>query len=116
MNRTAARYWLPLFFLFTASPLLATSYTASPSGNWSSASTWGGAGVPGAGDTATVTSWTVTLDVPVSVATLTVNGATITGTQSLSATSAFNWNGGTLSGAGTTTIPAASTMTLGGYG
>ena len=32
----------------------ATAYTASQTGNWASSSTWGGAGVPGAGDTATV--------------------------------------------------------------
>jgi hypothetical protein len=38
------------------------AYTSSQTGNWSSASTWGGAGVPGNGDTATVNN-AVTVDV-----------------------------------------------------
>src|ERR1043165_183993 len=90
-DRLAVRLaWCFLIFVATSLPLGAATFTASQSGNWSSASTSGGAGVPGAGDTATITSFTVTLDVPVSVATLTLNGGTITGTQSLSVTSAFN--------------------------
>jgi hypothetical protein len=32
-------------------PMLATSYTASLTGNWANILTWGGAGVPGCGDT-----------------------------------------------------------------
>ena len=60
-------------FVAAATPLSATTYTSSQSGNWSSSSTWGGVGVPGAGDTASVGN-VVTLDVPVTVATLTLTG------------------------------------------
>jgi len=116
-DRLAVRLtWCFLFLAIAALPLGAATFTASQSGNWSSASTWGGAGVPGSGDTATITSFTVTLDVNATVATLTLNSGTITGTQSLTVTSAFNWNGGTLSGASTTTIPSGSTLTVGGGG
>ena len=50
-------------FLFAAAAtrLFAATYTSSQSGNWCSLSTWGGVGVPGAGDTANVLH-TVTLD------------------------------------------------------
>src|SRR6266542_5514955 len=107
-------WWCFLVLAASAAPLLASTFTSSQSGNWSSASTWGGSGVPGAGDTATV-NHAVTLDVPVTVANVTLTG-TLTGSQSISVTTAFNWNGGTMSGSGTTTIPAASTMTLGSAG
>ena len=102
------------FLLVAGLPLGAASFTSSQNGNWSASSTWGGAGVPGAGDTASIGN-TVTLDVPVTVATLTLTG-TLTGPQPVSVTSAFNWNGGTQSGSGTTTIPSGSVMTLGSYG
>src|ERR1051326_8432522 len=116
-DRLAVRLaWCFLFLVATSLPLGAATFTASQSGNWSSASTWGGAGVPGSGDTATIPGFTVTLDVNVTVATLALNSGTITGTQALTVTSALNWNGGTLSGAGTTTIPSGSVLTVGGGG
>lgn len=100
--------------LATAVPSFAASYTSSTSGNWSSASTWGGAGVPGAGDAATVSGGNVvTLDVPVTVANATLNGGQITGTNPLNVTTLFTWNGGTLAGASTMTVAAAI---LGGSG
>ncbi|HKS22368.1 MAG TPA: LamG-like jellyroll fold domain-containing protein [Thermoanaerobaculia bacterium] len=105
-----------LLVLGAASPLAAAVFTSSQSGNWSSASTWGGAGVPIAGDTATIQSGhTVTLDVPVTVGTVNLTG-TLTGTQNIAVTTAFNWNGGTMSGAATTSIPSGSVMTMGGGG
>src|ERR1051326_6105805 len=116
-DRLAVRLaWCFLFLVATSLPLGAATSPASQSGNWSSASTWGGAGVPGSGDTATIPGFTVTLDVNVTVATLALNSGTITGTQALTVTSALNWNGGTLSGAGTTTIPSGSVLTVGGGG
>src|SRR5205807_1939919 len=48
-------------------------------------------------------------------ANLTLAG-TVTGTQSLTVTTTFNWNGGTQSGGGTTTIPSGATTNVGGYG
>jgi uncharacterized repeat protein (TIGR01451 family) len=114
MSRLGTRFALLVFSLFAAIPMFAATFTSSQNGNWSSASTWGGAGVPGAGDTATV-NHIVTLDIPVSVATLTLTG-TVTGTQSLTVTTTFNWNGGVQSGGGTTTIASGATTNLGGYG
>src|SRR5262249_37507012 len=91
-------------------------YTSSQNGNWSASSTWGGAGVPGASDTAIISSGTtVTVDVVVSVANVTMTG-NLNGPQSLTVTTLFNWNGGTQSGSGKTAIPSGSVMSLGGYG
>jgi hypothetical protein len=116
MNRFAMRRWLFVFVIFSATPLFATSFTSTQSGNWSSAATWGGGGVPGSSDSATVSGGnTVTLDVPVTVSSVTLGG-TLTGTQSLTVTSAFNWSGGTNSGAGTTTIQSGATMNVSNYG
>jgi len=54
------------------------SYTSSGSGNWSSASTWGGAGVPTDGDSVTIASGhVVTYDaniVGAGLAALTITG------------------------------------------
>src|SRR5258708_2345388 len=62
MIRSVVRLLTPfLFGAAAATPLFATTYTSSQSGNWSSSSTWGGMGVPSAGDTANVPH-TVTLD------------------------------------------------------
>src|SRR2546421_5097776 len=106
-----------LILIFAATPLFAASFSSTTSGNWSSVSTWGGAGVPGSGDTATVNGGhVVTLDIPVTVATLTLGGGQINGTQSIAVTSAFNWNSGTLSGGGNITNTATSTATLNGAG
>ena len=117
MNRLLARSSLFIAFsVITAVPLSATSYTSSQSGNWSSASTWGNAGVPGSADTVSILGGhTVTLDVPATVTNLTLTG-NVTGSQNLIVTSTFNWNGGTQSGSGTTSIPAAAVMNLSGYG
>src|SRR5205085_10778356 len=112
MSRSGARSLIVLLVLAATAQLSAATFTATQSGNWSSASTWGGAGVPGAGDTATVNGGhVVTLDVPVTVATLTLSGGQIAGSQSLAVTSTFNWNSGTLSGSGSTT---AAAVRLGG--
>lgn len=54
-----------LFLLLCfSSPAWATAYTQSTTGNWNSAATWGGVGIPGNGDTATCTAGD-TLTVPV---------------------------------------------------
>ena len=43
-------------------PLWAANYTTSGSGDWNASATWGGAGVPGNGDTATINGgYTVTI-------------------------------------------------------
>lgn len=52
------------------------AFTSSQTGNWSSSSTWGGAGVPGAGDTASIGAHTVTVDVNTTVGTSPNNATT----------------------------------------
>lgn len=69
------------------------SYTASQSGNWNSASTWGGSGIPGSGDTAVLGSYTVTVP---SGYTATVGASGATGTTAITGGS-----GGSLIVAGT---------------
>ena len=52
----------------------AAAFSSTQSGSWGSASTWGGAGVPGAGDSVTINSGhTVTLDTIRSCGDLTIN-------------------------------------------
>jgi len=65
MSRSSSivRLLTSCLLLAVAIPLGAATFTSSQNGNWSASSTWGGAGVPGAGDTANV-GHTVTLDVP----------------------------------------------------
>ena len=54
----------------TATLVGAIAYTSAGSGNWSTPGTWTPNGVPGAGDTVTITSGhTVTVDVPVTIGT-----------------------------------------------
>src|ERR1043166_3426872 len=109
VRSSAWRFVAVCLFLAAVAPLHAATYSSTQTGNWSSASTWGGAGVPGAGDSATVNGGhVVTLDTSVTVATLTLSGGQITGTNSLNVTTAFNWNSGTLSGASTMTIASGS--------
>ncbi len=45
-------------FIIGAHPTIAGTFASTQSGSWGSAATWGGAGVPGCGDTVTVSSGT----------------------------------------------------------
>lgn len=57
----------------------ATSYTATTTGAWNSATTWGGAGVPGVGDTAACSvAITITVSASTSVGTSPASGNVIT--------------------------------------
>jgi hypothetical protein len=56
-----------ILFLSACLPAFGAAFTASVTGDWSSSATWGGAGVPGIGDTATVNSG-ITVTVPASTA------------------------------------------------
>lgn len=68
---------------------------------WTSCSTGAGpgpgpAGTPGAADFAQIGSGTVNLDVPVTVAGLTLNGGVLQGANSITVVSDLTWNGGEL--------------------
>jgi len=97
------------------------SYTSSGSGNWSSASTWGGAGVPTDGDSVTIGSGhVVTYDaniVGTGLAALTISGELTWSTDGTARTLKMASNAN-ITGAGTLTvgtdaapIPAPSTST-----
>lgn len=95
-----------------------SAYTSTQSGNWSSASTWGGSGPPANGDTATVaTGHAVTIDTDTTVGAsgaaatvaITVNA---TGTLTLAAGKVLTLRGNLLIGNTTFTMAAGSTLTF----
>jgi hypothetical protein len=92
------------FFCFTPHSF-ATTYTASQTGNWSSSSTWGGAGVPGIGDTAIINAaYTVTVDASTTVAAVTMSAGAITQNANLNVM-------GTYAQSGTSTFTCSSPST-----
>ncbi len=87
------------------------------SNDWNSAhwSSCGGAGFPGSGDTATISSGTVHLTASQAAGGLTFSGGTIDGAGTLTISSgAMAWSGGGMSGTGSTVIAAGATLTIGG--
>lgn len=118
-----------LLFLTGRAETLTWANTAG--GSWSQAVNWSPNKVPIAADTAQITTpgtYLVTIDTPASVTQLTVGAAsgtqsvrltpegsiTLTGAGSFKTNTAFDWNGGTLAGAGTFNF--AGTVTLTGAG
>ena len=100
---------LVLVLLVSCVAAFPASYTSSQSGNWNQASTWGGAGVPGAGDTCTISNVTVTLSDSRTVGT-DVGGSTacsVTGTGALTIAS-----GGNLSLHGDLSLDRATTFAI----
>ncbi|MEQ2005856.1 MAG: SBBP repeat-containing protein [Limisphaerales bacterium] len=83
-------------------------------GNWNDPAGWTPRGVPGVMDTATINSGTVQLTNTVTVAGLTLGAATLDGAGSLTVRSSMAWSGGTMSGAGTTTIVNGAVLTVSG--
>ena len=107
------------------SSAFAANYTASVSGNWNSAATWGGAGIPGAGDAVTISS-AITVTVPsgytascTSIAinantTTTVNGiAFADNTSILNVSGAITTTNSGVGGALTNIAVGAGTLTAG---
>lgn len=89
-------------------------------GDWSNATNWSPAGVPGSADNAIISTGSVNLDAAVNVTNLTMSGGSFIGTESIVVNGIFDWSGGTLSGTGTLTvngtlnISGTSTKTIGG--
>ncbi|MBP7686686.1 MAG: hypothetical protein KA765_02225 [Thermoflexales bacterium] len=86
-------------------PQAICTWTSSAVGNWNDPTKWTGCagGVPGAADTAIVSSGTITLTSNVTLGTLTFSGGTIQGNSNLVVTT-MTWTGGTFKDAGTTTV------------
>ena len=99
----------PLFFLVSLFIFCSTQSSQAAAfndvadGNWSNPATWGG-GPPGAGDTVTIDSNTVTLD-----GNVTVTSVTFSGTRS------FNGNGNTLTATGDITLNDPTVLTITGH-
>src|SRR5262245_59746100 len=92
----------------------ATSYTWNGGGDWSVASNGTPNGVPGANDTATISSGTVNVSADTTVGNLNLTGGSIAGGAVLSVASNFTWTAGTMSGSGTTRLLAGGTGSLSG--
>jgi hypothetical protein len=84
---------------------LLSAYVSVQSGNWSNTATWGGAGVPGAGDTATIASGT----------TVTVDQNTVVGSNSSAIGNAITIQGSSASTYGVLQVGAGVIVTLRGY-
>ncbi|HUG09427.1 MAG TPA: LEPR-XLL domain-containing protein, partial [Opitutaceae bacterium] len=86
------------------------------SGEWNVGANWSGGIAPGAGDTAVVSSGTVTISqgVVVSVAGFTFSGGTLNGAGQLNITGLITWTGGSMAGTGTTRIEAGGTYSFEG--
>ncbi|MBW4361109.1 PA14 domain-containing protein [Flavobacterium taihuense] len=65
-----------LMFFLSVSFANATTYTSSQSGNWNSAATWGGVGVPGTGDVVVIMSHAITVTANATCTSLEFNGNT----------------------------------------
>ena len=114
---------------------------AAGDGLWQTAGNWSPAGVPGPTDDACIgVAFSVTLSAGAqsinsltSDGTLTISGgsldiatastantlnlsSTISGAGALIVSGVFNWTAGTMSGTGTTTIPATTTLNISGFG
>jgi uncharacterized repeat protein (TIGR01451 family) len=95
-------------------PDLACTWNGT-TGNWSDIARWNNCGghAPGASDSATITSGTVTLDVDVTVQDLAITGGTLTGSYSIIVTNSMAWSGiSYMSGSGTTTLASGATGTI----
>jgi len=99
-------------FLLSLSLLLAIPFEAKAltktwngtSGNWSDGSKWMPIGAPDATDDVVIAAGTVTLDVAPTVATLTMNGGVIDGTNNLTITGDLKQSGGNLGNFGDISI------------
>ncbi len=104
---------LLLLLVASQAPLFAQSYTWNgATADWNSAN-WNPTGTPGLNDSATISSGTVTVSTPTTVASLTLSGGAVTGTAVLTVNTSFNWsNSAIMSGTGSTILPATCNATV----
>ncbi|MBK9336200.1 MAG: hypothetical protein IPM98_06290 [Lewinellaceae bacterium] len=103
-------------FLLMANSLFAISYTWNgTTGNWTDVTRWAPNGVPGMGDTVTINSGTVTLDIAPTITVL-VLGGKIVGSNDLTVTGTLTTSNGATFGDGTATgtVTVAGAATLNG--
>src|SRR5580658_6797632 len=117
----ALRIALSLVLLsVTATPLWAVTITwvNTSGGNWNGAANWNPAQVPGAGDTAQITTpgtYTVIVNDTESVGTLTIGPATGASTLLVESGGALNDAGGTISVTGSLMVAAGGVLNLASY-
>jgi Zn-dependent metalloprotease len=80
--------------------------------SWNDSSNWSPAGIPGAGDSATLTGGHITLSNAVAVQNCTILGGVIDGSGSLSISNLFTWKGGQIKG--TLNTPAGGYLQISG--
>lgn len=100
--------------LFSAFPLILQAGTCTwiaPSGNWSDPNNWSPVGVPTATDDIVVSSGYITLDVPVTVQSLSFSGGQIQGAEPIVVENLFDWSGGTIGGLGTMQVTGIMNIT-----
>ncbi|HQU70963.1 MAG TPA: Ig-like domain-containing protein [Calditrichia bacterium] len=92
----------------------AASYTWQGSiGTWHDPANWDPAGIPEFLDNVIINSGNVSIDTPTRIAGLSLgNGATISGTDTLTVTANLFWTHGSMSGAGVTVLDSGATAML----
>lgn len=68
-----------------AATVYAAAYTSAATGNWSDDASWSGSGVPGNGDTVTISGHTITVDTNTTIGTSPVEGTAVVTVQSAGA-------------------------------
>lgn len=123
MPSTSMHKRVRLFELF---PLLVATWLLAPmdmlgasynwtggTASWNVATNWNPAGVPGPGDTATISTGAASVDTDVNIDSLTVSGGAVTGPAVLSVTNSVVWTGGSMAGTGETKIVPGGTLRFG---
>ncbi|TVQ14524.1 MAG: hypothetical protein EA364_04290, partial [Balneolaceae bacterium] len=106
ISRIRFNLCLLLFFLVSQSVIAQTTHNwvGGSSGDWSVASNWNPAGIPGSGDTAIIASGGVVISNDVIVSGMSLSG-NLTINSTLTIQSTFIWSSGTLTGSGTLELP-----------
>jgi len=87
-------------------------WTNAGDGNWNVAANWNPKQVPGPGDHAFISNFTVFVTSGTTVNSLTLSGGTLSGTNTLTVSNVLNWTGGGMSGGGRTVIAPGATLNL----
>ncbi len=136
---TPALAFLFAFFTLLTTNLSATTYTFTNGGGnnlWSNASNWSPSGIPGAGDDVSISNKDITIDLDItvnsisingnavatfthsnlaSIGTLTLSGGELISTNEIEITTGFHWDGNSkLTNSATVTLKTGSINTISG--